>query len=113
MLTRRLSQRDVHTKDRPKAFKGEVRIPTVAVAALQQVVACHRPSETFDAVGNNDSQPCLSSGTTASDMRTRLLGSNNSSEISQLRSTLEMRFLATLAPSVFCNRRRESRYGAI
>ena len=54
----------------------------------------------------------LSSGTTASDMRTRLLESNNSSEISQLRSTLEMRFLATLAPSVFCSRRRESRCGA-
>jgi hypothetical protein len=32
--------------------------------------------------------------------------------MSQLKSTLEMRFLATLAPSVFCSRPRESRCGA-
>jgi hypothetical protein len=40
-------------------------------------------------------QPCLSSSTTASDVRAaRLPESNSSSETSQLRSTLEVSFFA-------------------
>jgi len=37
------------TKDRPETdFKGEVHRPSVTDVARQQVVARHRPTETFD-----------------------------------------------------------------
>ena len=61
-------------------------------------------------------QPCLLSSTTASDMRApRLLESNNFSEMSQLKSTLEMRCLAmdlfALTVSISVKRFKESEPG--
>ena len=109
-----LSQRDVHSKRPPEGFQ---RPSSYTNRSLRCTSASRRLSSAvrnlWPRLATMTRQPCLSSGTTASDMRAaRLPESNNSSEMSQLKSTLEMRFLATLAPSVFCSRRRESRCGA-
>jgi hypothetical protein len=76
-------------------FNAEVHIPSAADVARQQAAARQQPLETSALLATMTRQPCLLSSTTASDMRAaRLAESNSSSEMSQLRSTLEMRFLA-------------------